>query len=88
MEPLAQHDQQLVDQFELSLRFVGVVTRNIVKDGRELTSDDVGQEFGGAALERQHVRTGGVDGGERSGQALSQQQVVEAVGQCHRCPRR
>jgi hypothetical protein len=86
MEPLAQHDQQLIDQFELVLGFVGVVAGDIVKDGRELARDDVGQEFGGAALERQHIRAAGVDGGERSGQALGQQQVVETIGQCHRCP--
>jgi hypothetical protein len=64
----------------LSLRFVGVVTRDIVKDGRELARDDVGQELGGTTLECQHIRAASVDGGERTGQALGQQQVIEAIG--------
>lgn len=62
MEPLAQHHQQLVDQFELALGLVGIVTRHIVKDGRELTRDDVGQELGGTARERRHIGADRIEG--------------------------
>jgi hypothetical protein len=68
----------------LALGFLGVVTRDIVKDGCELARDDVGQEFGGATLEGRHLRSAGVDGGKRSGQTLGQQQVIQAVMKCHR----
>jgi hypothetical protein len=79
-EPPAQHHQQVIEQLELAPGFVGIVTGNIVQDGPELPRDGLGKELGGVALERQYVGADRVERCERSGQALGQQQVVEAVG--------
>ena len=62
MELLAQHHQQLIDQFELSLELVGLVARHIVEDACELARDDVGQKLGGAALDRRHIRAARIEG--------------------------
>jgi hypothetical protein len=85
-EPLAKHLQQVVDQLELAPGFVGVVSGHLVEDGPKLPRDDLGQGLGGAALERQHVGADRIEHCKRSGQALGQQQVVQAIGQCHRGP--
>ena len=76
---MAQRHQQFVDQFELPLGLFRTLASDIVEDGRELTGDDIGQEFRSAALERQHVRAAKVNGRDRSSQAFGEQQVIETI---------
>ena len=83
-EPVPKHHQQLVDQLELPPGSVGVITGNFLQDRAELARDDIDQKLGRSALERQHLGAARVEGGERSSQALGEQQIVETVRQRHR----
>ena len=82
-EPVPKHHQQLVDQLELSRGFVGVVSGNVIQDRAELARDDIDQQLGRPALERQQLCAARVEGSERSSQALGKQQIVETVRQRH-----
>lgn len=76
---MPKHHKQLVDQLELPLGFVGVITTNVIQDCAELTRKRIDQQLWHSALEREDVGTARVQVGKRSNQALGEQQIVEAV---------
>ena len=75
--------QQTVDQFELPLGPVGPVAGDVIQDRAHLAGDGIHQQFGHPTVERPHFCAALLEGCEGSGQAISEQQVVETVRERH-----
>jgi len=80
-DALPERDEQGVDELQLPMRLLGVITSDIVEDGSQLPGQCICQDFSSAALQCKHVRS--VEIQSRS-QTLSDQQIVEAVRERHR----
>ena len=77
---LAQCHQHAIDQFQLALGSFSALARLFVEDVYQLTADGIGQQFSGAALQCPQIGAGSV---QPSQQPFGQQQVIQAVAQCH-----
>ena len=82
-KPATQHHQELIDQVELPFGSFALITGQVVQDGAELAREDVDQQLGCTALERQDLRASGIQRRERPGEALRQQQVVSCTRSRH-----